>query len=103
MKKLIIAIAIAFPLAFGSVQTAVASKPATTSFKKNKQSECAKARKQGKTCRLTFDTGDDIEGGNPSPGGEDVYAMMNAVFGNLITLRWDFIDQIVASADDFPL
>ena len=99
MKRLLLALVLAVPLAF-SASVASASGSSTTKLSK-KESACAIAKKQGKPCKITFGEGDDIEGGTVSPDGDDVISRMQALFGGLIELRVDFRDKIIAAADDF--
>lgn len=90
MKKLLIALAIALPIAL--------SAPAASAAPKN-ESDCERAKRQGKACQITFGAGDDVEGGVVTPDGDDVYGVMDAFFGNLIRLRLDFRTEIIAAAD----
>ncbi|HUH00685.1 MAG TPA: hypothetical protein VML75_01745 [Kofleriaceae bacterium] len=92
MKKLLIAIAIALPIAMSSPVASAAP---------NKESDCERAKRQGKTCQITFGSGDDVEGGVATPDGDDVYGVMDAFFGNLIRLRLDFRKEIIAAVDRF--
>lgn len=95
MKKMIIAIAIALPLAFSGI--AAASPGGSLS---PKESDCARAKRLGKVCQISFGTGDDVEGKIAGPNGDDVLAFTDALFGGLIRLRTDFRAEIIASLDD---
>lgn len=97
MKNLLIAIAIALPIAW-SAPAALAS---PTSIATAKESDCERAKRQGKTCQITFGTGDDVEGGAVTPDGDDLYGVTEAFFGGLIRLRLDFHREIVAAVDRF--
>lgn len=94
MKQILVALALVVPL---SVSVGFAGAQSSLS---KKESRCQKAAKQGKTCMITFGTGEDIEGGVVAPDGIDVMATAPTLFGGLIKLRTDFRDLIVAQADD---
>lgn len=61
--------------------------------------DCARARKAGKTCVLTIED-EDIEGGVPRIGETSVAVIEFPKTANLITLRRDFIPEILKSAED---
>jgi hypothetical protein len=100
MKKLLVALAIALPIAFSGAELAHASGSANRGAISKKESKCQKAARQGKPCQISFGVGDDVEGGTVSPDGDDVYSQIDALFGGLIKVRYDFADKIVAAADD---
>jgi hypothetical protein len=61
--------------------------------------DCARARKLGKPCVLTFGK-EDIEGGVAKGDGTDVTAREMASFASLIRLRKDFRAEIIRAAED---
>ncbi|MBX3154450.1 MAG: hypothetical protein KF773_00495 [Deltaproteobacteria bacterium] len=61
--------------------------------------ECDRARKLGKTCVLSIE-GIDVEGNVLGPDGIRVDIKWFGAVGSLITLRRDFIQEIVRSAED---
>lgn len=65
-----------------------------------KAQDCARARKAGKACVLTFDQGDTIEGGVDKGDGEDYAARDLVTFSSLIRIRADFIAEIIRAAED---
>ncbi len=95
MKKMIIAIAIALPLAFAGIASASPGQSLSPG-----DSDCARAKRLGKVCQISFGTGDDVEGSVAGPDGEDVLAFTDALFGGLIRLRTDFRTEIIASLED---
>jgi hypothetical protein len=62
-------------------------------------SDCERARKQNKTCVLTIEE-ETVEGGRPSAGESTVVVNPFADHASLITLRRDFIPEILMSAED---
>jgi len=61
--------------------------------------DCARARKAGKTCVLTID--DEIIDGQVSTGaGEQIQALVTGKLASLITIRRDFITEILKTAED---
>jgi|GEM_PF-5129607 len=91
MKKILIALAIAAPLAFASV--ADAGSP--TAKRANK---CAKAKAAGKACTLEFKI-QNVKGNRASGDGDSIFARLQAQFGNLIHFRTQFNDKVVRAAD----
>jgi hypothetical protein len=61
--------------------------------------DCAKARKQNRTCVLDI-IPEDVKGDTPKGSGEQVVAVDWGKLGSLIRLRRDFIVEIVKSAED---
>ena len=61
--------------------------------------DCARARKLGKQCVLSFGE-EDIEGGISKPDGSDFMARDIASFASLIRLRKDFRAEIIRAAED---
>jgi len=61
--------------------------------------DCARARRAGRTCELTIEP-EAVDGSRPDP---DDIALRGRWFepaGSLLTLRRDFISEIVQAADD---
>ena len=61
--------------------------------------DCARARKAKKDCVLTIE-GDEIQGGSPNATGTTVTALNPTKHPSLIRLRFDFIPEILKSAED---
>jgi hypothetical protein len=61
--------------------------------------DCARARKAGKTCVLTFGK-EDIVGGVPSGEGEGIDVRDITTFSSLIRIRTEFIAEIIRAAED---
>ena len=71
----------------------------TPDVKKMVQGDCARARAQGKTCVLTIED-EKIEGGRPSAGETSIVVNPFGKHGSLISIRRDFIPEILKSAED---
>lgn len=96
MRNLIVSIVLAsIPL------TAVADTTPTapTAGDRLVNDDCAKARKQNKTCVITIED-ETIEGGRPSHDGNPITTIDWGKAGSLISLRRDFIAEIIKSAAD---
>lgn len=76
--------------------TALAQKPTAGDLA---DSDCARARKQHKTCVLTFG-GETINKGPVTGDGTDVSVAQHAKQPSLIRLRTDFRAEIIKSAED---
>lgn len=63
-------------------------------------SDCARARKAGKTCVLSIEDDTTIEGSAPKGGGTALTALETGKSASLIRLRRDFIVEILKSAED---
>jgi hypothetical protein len=88
-------------LLFGSATTFADSKPAkTTDASRMASDDCARARKQNKTCVLDMGKGDDIEGNSPTAGGSAIGIIQFTKAESLIRIRRDFIVEILKSAED---
>lgn len=61
--------------------------------------DCARARKANKTCELTIE-GEDVEGGKITPTESQILVNQFFTHASLITLRRDFIPEILKSAED---
>lgn len=61
--------------------------------------DCAKARRQNKDCVLTIE-GHEIDGKTPGGTGMTVTARTDIRHASLIRIRYDFIQEIVKSAED---
>ncbi len=63
--------------------------------------DCARAKKQGKKCKLiAIDDGDDVTGGVASATGSDIRVIKPVTYSSLIHVRLDFIDKIVRTGDE---
>jgi hypothetical protein len=74
--------------------------PKTADATKMATDDCARARKQGKTCVLDMGKGDEIEVGKTVPGGIGVSTLKFGRHESLIRVRKDFIVEILKSAED---
>lgn len=90
MKKLIVAIALALPMAIGA-----ATADAGTS---KRSSDCAKAKKRGKACVMSF-VGDELEGSRKVPNGDRFTGRKEVKFGSLLKPRLHWHDHIVSSVN----
>ncbi len=79
----------------------VAFADAPPDVKKMNTDDCARARKQGKTCVINIE-GIDVEGGAPSGTGERITTPGFGTSVSLIRIRRDFIQEILKSAEDLP-
>lgn len=61
--------------------------------------DCARARKQNKTCVLKMES-TDINGGVPTASGTGVGILTFAQHASLVRIRKDFIVEILKSAED---
>jgi len=64
-----------------------------------KADDCARARKQNKTCVLDMGK-EEVEGGVPTAHGTSVAVIQTTKQPSLIRLRKDFIVEILKSAED---
>lgn len=64
-----------------------------------KTDDCARARKQNKTCVIDMGK-EEVEGGVPTAHGTSVAVIQTTKQPSLITLRKDFIVEILKSAED---
>jgi hypothetical protein len=71
----------------------------TPDVSKMKSDDCARARKQNKTCVLDMGK-EDIEGGAPTATGTSVGIVSFGKAASLIRIRKDFIVEILKSAED---
>lgn len=93
MRTMLLVLALAVP-------TLAAADPTPPSdVTKMHADDCARARKQNKTCVLSIES-EDVQGERPA--GSETTILVNP-FGDhasLITLRTDFIPEILKSAED---
>jgi len=88
-------------LLLGVTGSALADTPAKTKdATKMASDDCARARKQNKTCVLDMGKGDDIEGNSPTAGGSAIGIIQFTKAESLIRIRRDFIVEILKSAED---
>jgi hypothetical protein len=81
--------------AMADTQTSSQTKDAT----KMASDDCARARKQNKTCVLDMGK-EEINGGSPTPGGTSIGFITFGKSESLIRIRKDFIVEILKSAED---
>ena len=92
MRKLLIGFALAaLPTA------ALADAPKTA--QKMATDDCAKARKDNKTCVINIE-GIDVEGQNPTAGETPLSFRGFDKAGSLVKIRKDFIAEIIKTAED---
>jgi hypothetical protein len=77
----------------------VALADAPGDIKKMNTDDCAKARKQNKTCVINIE-GIDVEGGVGKGQGERISVPDFGTHRSLIRLRMDFIPEILKTAED---
>ena len=61
--------------------------------------DCARARKQNKTCVLSIED-ETIEGGVPTAGETPILVNTFVTHGSLVRVRRDFIPEILKTAED---
>ena len=71
----------------------------TPDANKMKTDDCARARKQNKTCVIDMGK-EEVEGGVPKASGTSVAVIQTTKQPSLIRLRKDFIVEILKSAED---
>lgn len=76
-----------------------AADPRPTDAGKLVTDDCAKARRAGKQCVLTIES-HEVEGGKPGGQGMVVTIPKSPVTTSLISIRRDFIQEIVKTAED---
>jgi hypothetical protein len=62
--------------------------------------DCARARAAGKTCVLSIDDGDTVEGSAPTAGGSLISGIDFGTAASLVRIRRDLIAEILRSAED---
>ena len=72
----------------------------TVDVKKMATDDCARARKQNKTCVIKMDTPEDITGNSPTAGGSAIGILEYAKASSLVRIRKDFIVEILKTAED---
>jgi hypothetical protein len=89
---------LAFLLVF--VPTYALAEPSSSSDpKKMRTDDCARARKLGKTCVIDMPA-EVLEEGVAKPDGIGIDARDFADHKSLVRIRWDFIAEILKSAND---
>jgi hypothetical protein len=81
---------------------AIAASPAVAQKEDSRDlasQDCARARKAGKTCVLSFEK-EDITGGVATGEGEGIDVRAITTFSSLIRIRTDFIAEIIRAAED---
>jgi hypothetical protein len=94
MKSLVLAAALLVPLAARADDRA-----AKSDTKQMHTDDCAKARKQNRTCVLDM-TGEKVGGTVPGGDGMTVTSPKFTPPASLIRVRRDFIPEIIKSAED---
>lgn len=72
----------------------------TPDASKMKADDCARARKQKKTCTIDMGEGESIEGNSPTAGGSAIGVVSFGKATSLIRIRRDFIVEILKTAED---
>ena len=72
----------------------------TVDVNKMKTDDCARARKQNKTCVIDMGKGEEVEGGVKKPEGSGVGILQFGKAESLIRIRRDFIVEILKTAED---
>ena len=62
--------------------------------------DCAKARKQHKTCVIDMGKGEQVDGNGVTPNGIGVAVIETMQHASLVQVRRDFIVEILKSAED---
>lgn len=97
MRTLLVSAALLFGAATAMADT---PQPRTPDATKMATDDCARARKQNKTCVIDMGKGDEIEGGKVTPSGIGVNVIKFSTHESLIRVRKDFIVEILKSAED---
>lgn len=101
MRTLLLSTALLCAVTGTAFADSVLDKPAKTSdATKMASDDCARARKQKKTCVIDMGKGDDIEGNSPTAGGSAIGIIQFGKAESLIRIRRDFIVEILKSAED---
>lgn len=82
-----------------AVATADTAKPQTPDATKMASDDCARARKQNKTCVLDMGK-EEVTGSTPTAGGAAIGIISFGRAESLIRIRKDFIVEILKSAED---
>ncbi|GAB4509867.1 MAG: hypothetical protein Tsb0020_26630 [Haliangiales bacterium] len=64
------------------------------------QDDCAKAKRAGRTCQITFEDGDSIDGNRAAGSRDHIRGRSELVFSNLIKVRQSFRPEIIYAAED---
>lgn len=73
--------------------------PQTADATKMASDDCARARKQNKTCVLDMGK-EEVTGQTPTAGGSAIGILTHATHASLIRIRKDFIVEILKTAED---
>lgn len=82
-----------------AVPAAALAQPTPTDVQTMASDDCARAHKAGKTCVLTIED-ESIVGSSPQAGETSLTAIEWGSTSSLITLRRDFILEILRTAED---
>ncbi len=91
---------LAAALLLGMSTTAFAQPAKAADVQTMATDDCAKARKAGKTCVLSITDDDDIIGTAPTYGDTNSAFVHFGDHESLIKLRYDFIPEILRTAED---
>lgn len=83
-----------------SVAPALAQPTRAADVQKMAKDDCARARAASKTCVLTIDDADELEGQLPTAGDGAVSILAWGRSASLVKLRRDFIPEILRTAED---
>jgi len=98
MRLLFLATLLTPALAFADPTPAPQSR--ITDARQMHTDDCARARKQGKTCVIDMGKAEDITGNSPTAHGVSVGVIQPGKQPSLIRLRKDFIVEILKTAED---
>jgi hypothetical protein len=100
MKMIAALVFVAATAATAAAQPSTSSATSATSDSRSlADQDCARARKAGRTCVLTFGS-ESIDGKLLGPDGTDTGVAGNQSFSSLIHLRSDFRAEIIKAAED---
>ena len=101
MRLLLTALLLVPAIAAADTKAPPAPSPSRTAdAQQMKTDDCARARKQNKTCVIDMGKGEDIEGTTGKGEGIGVAVIQTGKQPSLIRIRRDFIAEIIKSAED---
>ena len=92
MRTMLLALALSLLPSLAAADTPDVQKMATD--------DCARARKLGKTCVLSITDDEDITGDRPVSTESQISVITTINHASLITIRRDFIPEILKTAED---
>jgi hypothetical protein len=101
MRTLLVATLLLAP-ALSSADTPTPAPPVgrTADPAKMKTDDCARARKQNKTCVIDMGKAEELTGNAPTAGGSAIGIVTFGTARSLIRIRRDFITEILKTAED---